>query len=196
MTNAEIIEELKKRLKPTRFQHTLGVAETAVKLAEKYGADKDKAYLAGLLHDCAKNIDFETSLAYCKEHGVELKEICKKERSLIHAPLGAYMAKEDFGVTDEEILTAIYYHTTGHENMALLTKILYIADAIEPNRTQAGVENLREIAYTDLNEALIRSIDSTIRHIINKGVTLDCNTINARNYLIEEQRAKVQNPNC
>lgn len=191
MTNEEIIAELQKRLKPTRFQHTLGVAETAAELAVKYGADKDRAYLAGLLHDCAKNIEFTDALKYCREHDVPLKDICKTERSLIHAPLGAYIAKAEFGVDDEEILTAIYYHTTGHENMALLTKILYIADAIEPGRTQAGVETLREAAYTDLNEALIRSIDSTIRHIVNKGGLLDCDTVCARNFLIAQQRKKL-----
>ncbi|MBO4898168.1 MAG: bis(5'-nucleosyl)-tetraphosphatase (symmetrical) YqeK [Clostridia bacterium] len=195
MTNEEITEILQKRLKPTRFKHTLGVAETAVKLAEKYGADKDKAYLAGLLHDCAKNIDFETSKAYCKEHSVPMKEICMKERSLIHAPLGAYMAKEEFGVSDPEILTAIYYHTTGHEDMALLTKILYMADAVEPNRDQDGIEEIRELAFSDINEALIRSIDATLLHIINKGVTIDCDTIKARNFLIEERNAKTK-PNC
>ena len=188
MKEAEITAELKRRLKPSRFKHTLGVAETAKKLAEKYGADKEKAYLAGLLHDCAKNIEYDKAMRYCRERGVALKEICFSEPSLVHAPLGAHLAKADFGVDDEEILTAIYYHTTGHENMALLTKILYIADAVEPGRTQAGVENLREMAYTDLNEALIRSVDSTIRHIVNKGALLDCDTVRARNYLLSEKR--------
>ena len=196
MTNEEIIEILQKRLKPTRFRHTIGVAETATALAERYGADKDKAYLAGLLHDCAKNIDFETSLAYCEEHSVPLKEICKRERSLIHAPLGAYLAKEEFGVCDPEILTAIYYHTTGHENMALLTKILYMADAVEPNRTQDDIGEIRELAFSDINEALIRSIDATIAHIIKKGAMIDCDTVNARNYLLLEKKTKAGNSNC
>lgn len=184
LTEAEMIEKLRAALKESRFIHTLGVADTAVYLAEKYGADKEKARIAGLLHDCAKNIPGDVAIEYCRERGVPLKEVCIYEHSLIHAYLGSYLAKCEYGVEDEEILTAIYYHTTGKEDMSLLEKIIYVADTIEPSRTQAGVASLREVAENDLDGALLRAIDSTIRHIINKGGILDTDTVAARNYLM------------
>ena len=174
MSADEMISILKDTLKPSRFEHTLGVADTAKKLAEFYGCDTEKAYVAGLLHDCAKNIPHDEAIKMCQEP------------SLIHAVLGAFLAETKFGVSDRDILNAIYYHTTGHENMPLLTKIIYISDAIEPTRTHAGVELLRKTVYENLDEALIRSIDATIRHIINKGGLLDCDTVAARNYLLKK----------
>ena len=193
MTENEMLLRLRTLLKPSRFEHTLGVMRTAEKLALQYGADEDKARVAGILHDCAKNIPDDEAISICKRDGITLKSICYEEPSLIHAPLGAHLAQKEYGICDKEILDAIYYHTTGHENMPLLTKILYIADAVEPTRTHAGVELLRETVFKDINEALIRSIDATIRHIINKGGILDCDTVAARNYLItEKKRSEVQ----
>mgnify|MGYP002575286259 FL=1 len=186
MSADEMISILKDTLKPSRFEHTLGVADTAKKLAEFYGCDTEKAYVAGLLHDCAKNIPHDEAIKMCRENSVFLKEICIQEPSLIHAVLGAFLAETKFGVSDRDILNAIYYHTTGHENMPLLTKIIYISDAIEPTRTHAGVELLRKTVYENLDEALVRSIDATIRHIINKGGLLDCDTVAARNYLLKK----------
>lgn len=188
MTEQEIIEKLRTRLNDHRFKHTLGVMETAEKLAEVYGADKDKARLAGLLHDCAKNIPADEAMKYCRENRVFLKDICAYEPSLIHAYLGAHLARVEYGVEDEEIIAAIYYHTTGEDDMELLTKIIYVADTIEPNRTQVGVDTLRELAFKDLDATLIKCIDATVRHIINKGGILDCDTIAARNSLIIEKK--------
>lgn len=188
LTEQEMIEKLSFTLKPSRFKHSLGVRDTAVLLAKHYGADCEKARLAGLLHDCAKNMAFEDSIKYCRENHYRLKEVCFFEPTLIHAPLGSLMAQREYGVTDPEVLDAIYYHTTGHENMPLLTKIIYLADTIEPNRTQAGVEQLRVTAFESLDEALIRAIDATVRHIINKGGILDTDTVAARNYLITERK--------
>jgi predicted HD superfamily hydrolase involved in NAD metabolism len=164
--------------------------ETAEKLARKYGADPEKARLAGLLHDCAKNIPAGEAIEYCRENRVFLKDICEFEPSLIHAYLGAHLARAEYGVEDDEIIAAIYYHTTGEDDMELLTRILYVADTIEPNRTQVGVEALRELAFKDLDAALMRCIDSTIRHIVNKGGILDCDTIAARNSLLIEKKKR------
>ena len=188
LTEADMIKKLAMVLNEHRFTHTMGVAETAVRLAEKWGADEEKAKIAGLLHDCAKNIPSEDAIKYCRENKVFLKDICFHEPSLIHAYLGAYLAKVEYEVEDSEILTAIYYHTTGCDDMSLLTKIIYVADTMEPSRTQAGVEQLRVLAFEDLDAALIRSIDATVRHIINKGGILDCDTIAARNSLIIKKK--------
>lgn len=188
LTEQEMIEKLRYMLKPSRFRHSLGVRDTSILLAEHYGADCEKARLAGLLHDCAKNMSLDESVKYCRQNHYRLKEVCFVEPTLIHAPLGSLMAQKEFGVTDPEVLDAIYYHTTGHENMPLLTKIIYLADTIEPNRTQAGVEQLRVTAFENLDEALIRAIDATVRHILNKGGILDTDTVAARNYLITERK--------
>ncbi len=184
MTESQMIEKLRTSLNDHRFTHTMGVADTAVELAKKWGGDVQKARIAGLLHDCAKNIPADEAIKYCKDNRVFLKDICMHEHSLIHAYLGAHLAKVEYGVEDSEILTAIYYHTTGCEDMSLLTKVIYVADTVEPSRTQAGVEQLRVAAFEDLDAALVRCIDSTVRHIINKGGILDCDTVAARNSLI------------
>lgn len=189
MSEEQIIEKLRSALKPPRFTHTINVADTAEELAHFYGCDPAKARLAGLLHDCARCIEPEDAVHYCRENSVTLKPICSYEPSLIHSIVGAHLAKKEYGVTDEEVLSAIYYHTTGCANMPLLIKILYLADAIEPGRTHSGVELLRVTAYEDLDEALIRSLDATIRHIINKGGLLDADTLAARNYLIKKRKA-------
>ena len=183
-----MIEKLRSQLKPSRFEHSLGVADTAVRLAEHYGADVSKARLAGLLHDCAKNMTPGESREYCEKNNITLKPICWAEPGLIHAPLAAYMVQTDYGVSDNDIIEAIRYHTTGHADMKLLTKIIYLADTIEPSRTHAGVEQLRITAFEDIDEALLRAIDATARHIINKGGILDTDTISARNYLIMQKR--------
>ena len=188
MTQEEIVAKLKKELNQHRYMHTVGVSAAAMALAERYGADPEKAKIAALLHDCAKNVPTEEAIVYCHENDVFLKDICYYEPSLIHAYHGAHLAKVEYGIDDEEILHAIYYHTTGCDDMSLLDKIIYVADAIEPLRTQAGVENLRKIAFEDIDEAVIRSVDATVRHIINKGGMLDTDTIAARNALVLQKK--------
>lgn len=184
MTQEQMIAKLETMLEPDRLKHSLGVRDMAVKLAEHYGCDVEKAEIAGILHDCAKDIPKDEAINRCAMAGIKLKDICFVEKGLAHAYLGAHLAKTEFGIEDKEILDAIYYHTTGHDNMPLLTKIIYIADMIEPGRTILGVEQMREMAFADLDAALMSMMDATIRHILNKGCMLDCDTIAARNYLI------------
>lgn len=188
MTEQAMLQKLRDMLDEHRFLHSLGVRDTAEMLANCYGADVNKARLAGVLHDCAKNIPKEEAFAICKREGIVLKPVCYIEKGLVHSYLGAYIAQTEFGVTDKEVLDAIYYHTTGHENMPLLTKIVYLSDLIEPGRNMPNVEELRHIARTDIDEALIRAINSTITHVLGKGSILDCDTVAARNFLVQEKR--------
>lgn len=188
MTEQEMMQEVEGMLTPERFRHSVGVKETAERLALQYGVDAEKARIAGILHDCAKNIPKLEAMEICNNEGVKLKDICRVEKGLMHAYLGAHMAKTRFGVEDEEILDAIYYHTTGAVDMKPLTKIIYLADMIEPGRKISGIEPLRMQAFKDIDDALIRAFDSTIRHVINKGGILDCDTINARNFLVIERK--------
>ncbi len=184
-----ILDKLRKILTPKRFEHSLGVMETGKELAQNYGCDVEKAKLAGLLHDCAKDIEKHQMLQLCDDFGIVLDEISKKESQLIHGPVGAELARYTFGIQDEEILDAIRYHTVGKEDMTLLTKIIYVADCIEPGRSFSGVSEIREMAFSDIDLAVIKSIDSTIKRVLYRGRLIHPLTIKARNYIILEQNS-------
>lgn len=152
-------------LSPKRFTHTQGVAEESVKLAKTHGADEKKAYLAGLLHDCAKDYSSKEKLKMCDKYGIELDEILVNQTDLTHPFLGAEVAKDMFGVTDEEVLGAIRYHTTGRENMTKLEKIVYLADFFEPSRQYFdGINEIKQLAYKDLDAAVAYSLNNTIEY--------------------------------
>lgn len=158
---------IKKRMHETlstqRFLHTLGVCEEAENLALHYGEDASKAYLAALLHDCAKDFSDKEKIKLCKEYGIELDVVLKKQIDLVHSFLGAEMARCEYDIVDKDIINAIRYHTTGRKNMSKLEKIIYIADAIEPYRKNyEGLEKIRSLAYSDLDEAMKFSLKSTI----------------------------------
>ena len=136
----------------SRYEHTLGVAYTAACLAGVYGIDTRKAIRAGLLHDCAKCMDFELSKQLAKTYTPDLDETEKDNKKTIHAPVSAYLAKEKYGVTDVEILSAIRLHTIGKCNMSKFEMIIFIADKIE--------HKTREIEFREQIEKL--SISSVI----------------------------------
>ena len=193
LTENEMIERLRNTQKERRFKHTLGVMGEAERLAEKFGVDKDKARIAGLLHDCAKNLDEKSGeefSAICAKYGVTLDELAKKERALIHAYLGAAVAYKDYGIDDHEILDAIYYHTTARENMTPLEKLIYIADMTEPGRELEQSNEIRRLAEIDVDEALIYAIGCSIKHVIRKGTLIHPDSVHALNYLIEHRRKK------
>ena len=150
----EIQNTLKQMLDEKRFAHTLAVCEAAVMLADRFDADKEKAYLAALLHDCARCFDNEQQIAYCKENNIELDDYMEKDINPVHALVGADMAKRRFGVEDKEILDAIYRHAIGCEYMTLLDKIIFVADHIEPSRNGNDANEARNAAETDLDRAL------------------------------------------
>lgn len=125
---------LKKRMDKERYWHTLGVAYTAACMAMRFGEDFERAYLAGLLHDCAKCSTDEEKLALAAEAGIPVNDIEQRSPGLLHAPLGAYLAQKEFGIRDEEICSAIHYHTLGKPEMTTLEKIIFVADYVEPNR--------------------------------------------------------------
>lgn len=186
----EIIQKLKTNLDEERFIHSLGVMKTAAKLAAQYGADTNKAEIAGLLHDCAKCMDTVIQLKIAKNFGILLDDIEKQEKALIHGPIGALLAKRDYGITDDEILSAIKNHTTGDINMSLLDKIIFLSDFIEPGRYFPGVDELRVKAFKDLDDAIIYALDSTIRFVLNKGSLLHPKTISARNYILMQRESE------
>jgi len=177
-------EIIKNVLDEKRYVHTKGVVNTAIQLSDKYGSSKEKALIAAYLHDYAKPLKYDESLKLIEEFGIILDDETLENPELLHAPLGMAFAKYKFGINDEEILDAIRYHTTGKENMALLTKIIYLADLIEPNRNFDGVDRIRKVAFKDLDQALIISMNNTIVYLIQKNSIIHSDTYKARNYII------------
>ncbi len=151
----EIKEKLKKTLKKKRYIHTLGVADEARRLAAIYGEDTDKAYLAGLLHDCAKGYSTDEQKELAKKYGVELDRDLLNSPPVIHGFLGVEIARRDYGVKDEAVLNAVRYHTVGRAGMTMLEKIVYIADLTEKNRSFEGVRELRKTVDKDIDRTLI-----------------------------------------
>ena len=174
MKREKIIEELRKTLKAKRFEHTMGVTYTAACLAMRYGADQEKARMAGLLHDCAKYLSPKEKISGCMKYGLTVSEFEEKNPELLHAKLGAAIAREKYGIDDPEILSAITWHTTGKPGMDLLDKILYIADYMEPNRDQApNLKEVRRIAFLDLDECLYLILKDTVAYLSGRKITID-----------------------
>lgn len=164
----QITEDLRRDQKPARFLHILGVTQTSMTLADIYGADMDKAIAVALLHDCAKHLDREELLALHGAGHFSLTEEDMEYPAIWHGPAGAYLAKTKYGVTDEEILDAVEHHSSGHENPSVYLKIILCADYCEPNRTQPGVEILRESIRSDLQKGLVDVLNHKIAHLIEK----------------------------
>lgn len=182
----EINNKLKVLLKPKRYIHSISVADCAKRISSIYNCDEDRAYLAGLVHDCAKNLTKEEIDYYTNKYNIELDEFEVDNINLSHGIIGSYIAKYEFFIEDEEILSAIKYHTTGTKNMTILEKIVYIADLIEDNRNFEGIDEIRYLVYKGkIDTALLISLDNTIKIVVNRGQIIHPRTINARNYLIQ-----------
>ena len=184
MTNNEIKQILAAKLKPSRYKHTISVAETAQRLARIHGADEDKAYLASLLHDCAKCMTQEELQEKIDKYKIELDEVSLKSPQLLHSYVGAYEAKYTYGIEDSEIFDAIYYHTTGKKDMSKLCAIVYLSDAIEPMRVFPEVDKIRETAEKSLWKAVYMYSEASIRFVLKKGNLLHPNTVDTRNFYI------------
>jgi predicted HD superfamily hydrolase involved in NAD metabolism len=184
MTIDEIRYKLQGTLSPKRFSHSLGVMETSVKLASQFGVDVKKAEIAGLLHDCARELENEEVLKLCKEHNIEVDDVCEHEPKLLHGPVGAVVARKEYGIEDEEILGAIYCHTTGRKNMNALDKIIFLADYVEPGRDFSGVEKVREVVFEDLDKGMVVSLISIIKHLVKKKQLIQKDTIDTWNFII------------
>ncbi len=182
MEISRILNKLEKVLDTNRFKHSVNVMEIAESLAKHYGVDDDKARLAGILHDCGKNYKGDEAREYVRGIGYQADEIEILQPKLLHGIIGEDLARNIYGITDEEVLSAIRWHTTGKAGMNLLEKIIYIADYIEPLRAFEGIENMRKIAFEDLDRCIVYCAESTINFILKKGVLLHKNTVDTRNY--------------
>jgi predicted HD superfamily hydrolase involved in NAD metabolism len=183
----KMISYVKNKIGAKRFEHSMNTAEEAVSLAKRYNADETKAYIAGLLHDVAKGLPREELESSAAENNIELDIYEKLNPELIHGKIGAAMVKRDLGINDEEILSAIKWHTTGNKNMTLLEKIIYLADIIEPGRNFKETDELRKIAYKDINDAMIFGLGHVMSFVKSRGLTLHPNSIEAYESLITAQ---------
>lgn len=190
-TREQLIEIVSGQMPAKRWKHVEGVMETAVVLAERYGADKEKADLAALLHDLAKFWPVERQEAMIRDNGLN-PELLEHDKQLMHAEIGAFVAQRDYGIEDPEVLDAIRYHTSGRVGMTKLDKIVCLADYIEPGRDFPGVERIRDLAEHSLEEALIAGFDSTISFLLEKGKVIFPLTVLARNDLIKEMKESKQ----
>ncbi|MBZ5749319.1 MULTISPECIES: bis(5'-nucleosyl)-tetraphosphatase (symmetrical) YqeK [Metabacillus] len=166
-----------------RYVHTLGVMETAIQLAKRFGDDPKKAELAAIFHDYAKFRPKEEMKKIIKEQKMP-EQLLVHNSELWHAPVGAFLVEKEVGITDRDVLSAIKYHTSGRPNMTLLEKIIYVADYIEPGRHFPGVDEVRVLAENDLDRALIKSIQNTIMFLLKKNQAVYPETIQTYNFFI------------
>lgn len=174
----EITEYIERNFSEKRKVHTYGVRDTALKLAKTYGCDLEKAELAALFHDMFRGVKVDSLNYYVKHLG--LPEKYKDNANLAHGKIAAIIMKRDFDITDEDILNAVSYHTTGRKGMSILEKVIYLADAIEPNRAYPGVDDIRKQAETSLDLACLVSMTSTVNFVRSQGKYLDPDTEEAK----------------
>ena len=193
MNTASICEYIEKNFSEKRKIHTEGVRQTAMKLAEKFGEGSpelvEKAELAALYHDMYRGVPVDVLNYYVKHLDLDEKRY-KDNANLAHGKIAAIVIQRDFDEKDQDIINAVSYHTTGRPEMSLLEKIIYIADAVEPNRSYPGVQNLRQILEYDLDKAVLQSLTNTINYVRSEKKFLDEDTVLAKEYfekLIKEK---------
>lgn len=161
-----------------RYRHTIGVADTCACLAMRYSINMERAYIAGLLHDCAKCMSDEKLIDECRNNNICISEYESAAPYLLHGKVGALYAKERFNITDDEIITAICCHTTGKPGMTTLEEILFVADYIEPMRNKADkLDIIRNASFSDLKLAVYMICDNTLTYLKNKNTAIDKTTV-------------------
>lgn len=177
---------IKERLSDYRFYHSVCVAESAAQLAKRFGADEEKARVAGILHDVMKEETKENQLAVIEKAGMKMTELEKKNKKVYHQMSGAAYVKEELGITDDEIINAIRYHTTGRRSMSLLEKIIYLADFISADRDYEDVDVMRRKVEEGMEEGMLYAFRYTIVDLVNQCKEIHPDTLDAYNWVIEE----------
>lgn len=193
MNRQELLDKLKPLIDETRYQHTLSTEKTAIMLAKCHGVNSEKASLAALLHDCAKAVS-KNPKAFCEKYHIEAYLPLYKDYPLcvIHAPLGAHMAKAYFGVDDPEILSAITWHTSGKPDMSPLDAVIYLADYTEPTRhSTPELEEIRALSKTDMDHALLKAMDYSIARMKKKDFPIHHTTLDAYAYYKNKLEAQI-----
>lgn len=182
---------IQERLSQFRFEHSVNVSREAVRLAEIHGADVEKAELAGLLHDVMKDAGKKEQLALLEQYGVRLSEIEQNAPKLWHAIAGAVYAKKVLRIRDKDVLNAIRYHTTGRAGMSLLEKIIYLADSTSAEREYNGVDKMRKLVVSDLDEALRFAYADSLQKRLDDGMPMHPDTVEGYNeVMLEKMQSK------
>ena len=185
MRYEEMQQLLQKSLKPGRYEHSLGVAETAVFLAKRFGVDVQKARVAGLLHDCAREFGNDELIGEAEKRLIVVEPLERHMPLLLHAYVGSRLVAEKYGVNDNAIEQAIWRHTVGGPQMTDLDKIIWFADMIEPHRDYPEVEMLRKLSETaSLDEMFLVGLTESIAFVLRKGGLVHPATVNARNEIL------------
>ena len=192
MDKAFLREYIMTHLSEKRAIHSINVAKEAVKLAEKYGADVEKAEIAGILHDIAKETPVEEQLQILNKSGIIKNTADIASPKLLHAQTATVLLPELFCITDADIITAIRFHTTAREGMSLLEKVLYVADYISEDRIYDGVEELRKVAYESLEEAMLIGLQFTIAELAEGLRPIHPDTVNAYNQIVCEKNSSIK----
>lgn len=183
-------ELLRTRLSKKRFTHSMNVAEESFKLAEKFGADKKRCYLAGMLHDVMKEDLPDRQRQYVMDSGMYPDPAEIATEGLWHGIAGAYYVREVLKINDDEIIRAVRYHTVGCARMSPMEKIVYLADMIGEDRNYKGVEKMREYCYKDLNFAMSVALIYSVAHVCKRGGILPLSTFEAYNYYLKFNKNK------
>ena len=191
----ELLKKLTKAMEESlsrkRFLHSLGVEFTAASLAMRHDIPLINAQIAGLLHDCAKCLDDKKLLKICEKNQLSVSEVEKRNPYLLHGKVGAFLAKTDFEIDDEDILNAIAFHTTGRPGMSKLEKIIFIADFIEPGRNSApNLTLIRKMAFEDIDQAMIQILGDTLEYLQSVEGEIDPMTKKTYDYYLKEQKEK------
>lgn len=183
----KIKKDLKEKLSKNRYEHSLRVADYCKRLAKIYKIDENRAYLSGLVHDCAKNLEEFYMLNKKLNSDIIFDTEERDNENLRHAPIGAVVCKDLYGIFDEEILSAVRYHTTAKENMTLLEKILFISDKIEPDRKYDTVDELRRLADFDIDRAIVKFLNDSFEYLEKKSQKIHHLSVKARDYLVNKE---------
>ena len=186
-----VISWLKKNVSEHRLQHILGVEQTSIDLARYHNLNEKKAAQAGLMHDLAKFFPAKKLLKIAKEENIEVDEVCLKSPHLLHADIGAVVAQQEFGVKDEKILAAIANHTLGMPKMSKLSCVVFIADAIEPNRGDSDELNaMRATARENLYKCVRQIGDYSLKYLVSQQKIIHPRTILTRNWALAKSKNK------
>lgn len=180
-------KELSSILSKKRYEHSIRVLETAIELAKIYNIDLEKVAIAAILHDFAKEFKRDELVSISKNFFKEETEDYLDNIEILHSYAGTYIAKNKFNINDSDILNAIKYHTTGRKNMSLIEKIVYIADAIEPKRDYPHVKKIRELAFKNLDKAILVEVNNKIEYLVNENLVIHINSIEMRNWLLKNK---------
>ena len=190
MTVKDYDKIISKRMKEARLRHSRNVAKEAVRLAKKYGADAQRAEIAGILHDATKETPEEEQLELIRRAGFVLSDMELSSHKLWHAISGAAFAKVEMGITDQEIIDAIRYHTTGRAEMSLLEKVIYIADFTSAERDYDGVDRMRKFADKDIDDACLEGLAFTITDLSERKLTINPDTFSGYNWFAAQKMKK------